>query len=140
MWATLLAGVLKRPWIIALVAMAAFMGVQWVKINSLKGDILDLRDDIQLIQTNFNTCKHNEVSLKDAIDKCNGESADFEANITLLNEMVITEKERVAYWQEKYNKKVCYDPCTDVPEEGKEVLNDENNVDAINRINDIFKP
>jgi len=140
MWATLLAGVLKRPWIIALVVMGVAMGGMWVKINLLKGDIVDLREEIVLVQTNFKTCKSNEVSLKDAIEQCNGETDDFESNIALLNQQVIKEKDRVAFWQEKYNNKVCYDPCTDEPTEGKEVLNDENNADAVNRINDIFKP
>jgi len=143
MWLTLLQGILARPWIIALIVMTLAMGVQWVKIQSLQGDIIKLDGKIVTMEKNFNTCKSNEVTLNGAVDQCNTETDEFVANIALLADQVQQEKDRVVYWRDKYNNKVCYNPTTDtiiVTPDDRRVLNDETNVDAINRINDIFKP
>ena len=143
MWLSLLKGILQRPWIIALVAMVIFMGVQWTKIQVLNGKVTKLQGQVVLMEKNFNTCKSNEVSLNDAISKCNNETNEFTNNIKLLEDQVKEEKKRVVMWRDKYNNKVCYDPVNDnvtvKPDEAR-VLNDEKSVDAINRINDIFKP
>jgi hypothetical protein len=143
MWAQILAFVVKRPWILVIVALLAVTGVQWTKIQFHKGEILDLKEDIVEIQRDYKTCKVNEVSLNDAIDVCNTEHDEFVANIDLLGEQVRTEKERVVEWRDKYLNHVCYDPNTDtvtVTPDERRVLNDEKNTDAINRINDLFQP
>jgi len=142
-WSNLLQGLLKRPWIFALIAMTIFMGYQWTKIQVLEGKVSKLENRVTAVQNNFDTCKENEVTYKDAIGKCNDQSSEYESNIDILNEQIRNEKERVVYWRDKYNNKVCYDPVKDtvvVKPDEKRVLNDEKNVDAINRINDIFKP
>lgn len=142
-WMTLLTGILKRPWIIVLIVMTLAMAAQWVKITSLKSDIVKLDSKIVLIEKNFNTCKSNEDTLNGAITSCNFETDKFIQNIDLLATQIQQEKDRVVYWRDKYNNKVCYNPVTDtvtVSPDDRRILNDEKNVDAINRINNIFKP
>lgn len=141
MWLTLLSGVLKRPWIIALVIMGVLMGGMWIKINLLKGDVVDLRDEIVRIEGNFNTCKSNEHTLNGALDSLNTQISEFESNIALMEEQVDIEKGRVVYWRDKYNNKICYKPSDEVvviKKDETRVLNDEKNTDAVNRINTIF--
>jgi hypothetical protein len=143
-WMNLLKGMLKRPWIFALLAMGIFMAVQWTSIQVLKGDIVTLNGKVVAIEKNYNTCKSNEVIINDATDQCNAETDEFISNITLLEEQIAIEKGRVVTWRDKYNNKVCYCPEDEVviimkPDE-RRILNDETNMDAINRINDLFKP
>ena len=140
-WTQLLAGIMKRPWIIALIVMGVIMGGMWVNINMLKGDIVDLRADIVAVEKNYNTCKGNEVTFKSAIDQCNDETDEFVANVTLLDSLLVIEKARVAEWRDKYNNKVCYKPSDEIVVIKKDevrVLNDEANVNAIGRINTIL--
>jgi hypothetical protein len=142
-WMNLLKGALKRPWIFALIGMGILMAVQWTNIQVLKGDINTLDAKIVKIEKNFNTCKSNEVTHIEATDMCKAEASGFIANIELMNEQIVKEKKRVVYWRDKYNNKVCYDPCTDtitVKPDDVRILNDEKNVDAVNRINDLFNP
>lgn len=142
-WMTLLKGILARPWIIALIVMTLAMGGQWIKIQSLQGDIVDLRTDVVEMTEKFGTCKDNEATLRGAMDSCNFEANKFQDNIDLITAQLQKEKDRVVYWRDKYNNKVCYNPVTDTvtvkPDEVR-VLNDEKNVDAVNRINNLFKP
>ena len=141
MWLTAGRWLLKNPWVIVIAVMAIGMGAQWININSLKGDIVDLRGDIVKIERNYNTCKSNELTILEASNQCSEQTDGFIANISLLEEQIFAEKDRVVMWRDKYNNKVCYNPVEDTvtvkPDEVR-VLNDEKNIDAVNRINDIF--
>lgn len=140
MWSLVGKWILKNPWIILIFVLLTANGVQWTKNVSLKGDLADAQTKISNIQSDYDTCKLNENTLNGAINSCNGEISEFVDSIDLLSEQVRKEKDRVVYWRNKYNNKICLQPQDEVcvnPEE-KGVLNDEKNVDVINRINDIF--
>ena len=142
-WVPIGQWLLRNPLAIVVMLMAIGMGGQWIKINSLKGDVVDLEAKVVKIERNYNTCKTNEATLNGAIDSLNFQAMEFEQNIGILAEQVEKEKERVVYWRDKYNNKVCYDPNSDtvtVSPDDRRVLNDEKNTDAVNRINDLFKP
>jgi hypothetical protein len=141
-WMTLGKGLLKRPWIIALIVMTLATSVQWVKITSLRGDVVQLQSEIVSIKTDFKTCKSNEVTLNDVIDQCKGETGEFKDNIALLEDQLDIEKARVVVWRDKYANKICFEPKDEVSVKKDEVriLNDEKNAEAINRINNLFKP
>lgn len=141
MWMTLLSGVLKRPWIIALVVMGIAMGGMWVNIQRLESNIIGLKADMVVMKSDFQTCENNEHTLMGALDSCNFEISGFISSVELMSEQVKTEKGRVVYWRDKYNNKTCYKPSDEVVVIKKDevrVLNDEKNVDAVNTINSVF--
>lgn len=115
MWLTLLHGILKRPWIIALVAMTIFMGVQWVKITSLKSDIVDLRAEIVRVENDFKTCEVNEEDLLGAIDIQNGSIAGLNTTIIALQEQVIAEQTTSSRWEQKYKNRPVITKVKEVP-------------------------
>lgn len=140
-WMTLLRGIMARPWIIALIVMGVMMGGMWINIHRLEGNIVDLKSDIVTMQADFKTCENNEHTLMGALDSCNFEISGFQANVTLMAEQVQTEKDRVVHWQTMYQNKICFTPEDEVVVEKTDevrVLNDEKNIDAVNRINSVF--
>ena len=142
MWMVILRGIASRPWIIALVVMTIFMGVQWTQIQYHKGVANDLRTDIVTIQENLGTCRGNVNTLEGGLELCTAEHDGYIGRLDLMGTELQEEKKLVAHWRQEYINYECeYDPCEDepiTPEKG--VLNDENNVDAVNSINDLFKP
>ncbi len=141
-WISILKGIVKRPWIIALIGMTVLMGFQWVKIQSLQSGIINLKNEMVALENRYGTCKNNVTTTKDALDACNNESTQFQKNISLITNQLQKEKSRVVYWRDKYNNKVCYNPTTDtviVKPDDMRILNDEKNTDAVNRINNLFK-
>ena len=115
MWMTLLTGVLRRPWILVIIAMTVFMGYQWVQINSLKGDIVDLRAEIVRVETDFKTCKLNEEDLLTSIDTQNGSITSLNTIIVALQEQVTAEQETSAEWERKYKDRPVITKVKEVP-------------------------
>ena len=142
MWLALAQGIMRRPWIIALVVMTIFMGVQWTQIQYHKGVATGLRADIVEMQGRLGTCRGNVNTLEGGLELCTAEHDGYIGRLDLMGVELQEEKKLVAYWRNEYINYECpYDPCEDepiTPEKG--VLNDENNVDAVNRVNDLFKP
>lgn len=142
MWMTLLSGVMKRPWIIALVVMTIALGGMWVKINLLKGDIVDLQRDVAQIQSNFDTCKSNEADLLSAIDTQNGSIDSLNTIITALQDQVIAEQETSAEWERKYLHRPIIERVKEVPviqyvEKGV-VVDEETSKEYVNYFNILF--
>jgi hypothetical protein len=115
MWMTLLTGILRRPWIIALVAMTIFMGVQWTQIQGLKGDIIDLQSEVVRIEADFNTCKTNESTLLTSIEQQNGSIDSLNTIIVGLQEQVTAEQQTAEKWRVKYKNRPVITTIKEVP-------------------------
>jgi hypothetical protein len=115
MWMTLLGGVLKRPWIIALVVMGVAMGGMWININVLKGDIVDLRADIVRVESNFKTCKVNENTLLVSIEEQNGSIDSLNTIIVGLQDQVKAEQKTAVTWERKYKNRPVITKIKEVP-------------------------
>jgi hypothetical protein len=115
MWITLLGGVLKRPWIIALVVMGVAMGGMWININVLKGDIVDLRADIVRVESNFKTCKVNENTLLVSIEEQNGSIDSLNTIIVGLQDQVKAEQKTAVTWERKYKNRPVITKIKEVP-------------------------
>ena len=115
MWMTLLSGIMKRPWIIALVVMTVFMGFQWTQIHSLKGDIVDLRAEIVRVETDFKTCKINENELLSSIDIQNGSITSLNTIIEGLQGQVRDEQQTAELWENRYKNRPVITKVKEVP-------------------------
>lgn len=143
MWMTLLSGVMRRPWIIALVVMTIFMGFQWTQIHSLKGDIVDLRGEIVRIETDFKTCKSNELGLLGAIDEQNGSIDSLNTIIVGLQEQVTAEQATAKKWRIKYKDRPVITTIKEVPvieyvEKGV-VVDEETSKQYVDYFNTLFR-
>lgn len=114
-WMTLLKGIIKRPWILVIIAMTLFMGVQWKQIHSLEGDIVDLRADIVRIEGDFNTCKTNETELLSSIDTQNGSIDSLNTIVVSLQDQIKAEQKTSAEWERKYKNRPVITKVKEVP-------------------------
>lgn len=145
MWTLIWQFVVKRPWILVMIAMVAFMGVQWTQIQHQKGLVLKEQKKIVRIQENLGTCRGNVTTLEDGLELCTAEHDGYIQRLDLMGTELQGEKDMVAYWRQKYIDYECpFDEDDNVPpteiSEDMEVLDDEKSVDAVNRVNDLFKP
>ena len=96
MWLALAQGIMKRPWIIALVVMTIFIGVQWTQIQYHKGVATDLRADIVEIQENLGTCRGNVNTLEGGLELCTDEHDGYIGRLDLMGTELQEEKKLVA--------------------------------------------
>jgi hypothetical protein len=141
-WMTLLKGILKRPWIIALIVMGVLMGGMWININVLKGDIVDLRTEIVRVEKDFGTCKNNELGILTALEEQNGSITSLNTIITALQEQVVDEQELADKWEWKYEHRPVIKTVKEVPTiiyvDGGVVVDEESSKEYVDYFNVLF--
>lgn len=131
---------LKKPTVIVIILLCVAVTGLYVNNTIQDGKIATLEADVVKIQTNFDTCKGNEVTYKEAIEQCNGAADSWASSNAALQQQLEETQLQVVYWQKQYDEKLCLnndDETPVVPSQGK-VVKDEASTNAVNRLNDIF--
>lgn len=131
---------LKKPTVIAIIILTIAVGGLYVNNTIQDGKIATLEASVVKIQSNYDTCKGNEQTYKEAIAQCNGAADSWATSNAALQQQIEEAQLQVAYWQKQYDDKLCLnndDETPVVPSQGK-VVKDEASSNAVNRLNDIF--
>lgn len=131
---------LKKPAVLAIVVLVVMCGTLYLNNKLQDAKIEKLKASIVLMENNFNTCKTNEKDLISAIQVCNNQSDSWINSNNVLRDQLKDVNGQVRHWQDLYDNKICYnnDDETEIVPSQTKVINDEKNIDAINRLNDIF--